>query len=73
MDMSFDVNNGRVLHFSQVKHDGKVFVCSFADNEFKEETEIPNGDFVMLYNFYRYIKDNDIYHDFINPNGKEVE
>lgn len=28
---------------------------------------------VMLVNFYRYIKGNDIQHDFINPNGKNKE
>jgi hypothetical protein len=34
---------------------------------------IPNGDMVMLINLYRYIKDNDIQNEFINPNGKNHE
>ena len=30
-----------------------------------------NRDMVMLINFYRYIKDHDIQHDFVNPYGKK--
>lgn len=73
MDMSFNTNNGRVLEFIQLRHDEEVHVSSFDENEHVDERPIPAMDFVMLYNFYKYIKGNDIYNEFINPNGKEVE
>lgn len=31
---------------------------------------ISAGDFVMLLNFYKYVKDNNIQNDFINCYGK---
>ena len=76
--ISFDISNGRQLQLSQRQHDGKVLCTtndhtpldSFASDEIDF---IPAGDMVMLVNFYRYIKGNDIQHDFINPNGKNKE
>ncbi len=69
----FKVNNGGRIFISQEHFDGDVTVTHY-DGEIADEVyHIKNGDFVMLLNFYRYIKDYDIQHDFINPNGKEVE
>lgn len=31
---------------------------------------ISQEDFINLLEYYRYIKENDIHDDFINPNGK---
>lgn len=66
--ISFNVNNQRVLTLSQADHDSPVIAGSSP-----ALTSIPAGDMVMLINFYRYIKNNDFRHDFINPNGKNEE
>ena len=67
--LTYDVNNGGTLELIQRGHDGTVLTTG-TDSVSKTEF-IPNGDMVMLINFYRYIKDNDIQNDFINPNGKK--
>lgn len=59
----FNVNNNGVLKVSQNCPDSKVEVT----------TPSSAGDFVMLLNYYRYIKDNDIQNDFINYHGKKKE
>lgn len=69
--LTYNVNNGKTLALVQRRHDGAVMICG-ADIYSKTEF-IPAGDMVMLVNFYRYIKDNDIQNDFINPNGKNKE
>lgn len=52
----------------QYKHDGAVeIVCS---NDPAEKVTINSGDMVMLLNWYRYVKRNNIQDDFINPDGK---
>lgn len=73
--LSFDTNNDRVLNFDQYDHDDRVFVATVnANGSYHGKTYvIPNTEFVMLFNLYRYIKDNDIKNDFINPNGKNTE
>ena len=55
------------MELIQRGHDGTVLIC---DNAASKTEYIPAGDMVMLINFYRYIKDNDIQNDFINYNGK---
>ncbi len=69
--LTYDVNNGSTLELIQRGHDGTVLIAG-TNHESKTEF-IPNGDMVMLINFYRCIKDNDIQHDFINPYGKNHE
>lgn len=64
--ISFEVNNGGKLNVLQEKHDGKVSVNVDGNNGYY----ISSGDFVMLLNYYKYVKDNDIQNDFINFNGK---
>ena len=75
MTISYNTNNGGKLELAQREHDGKVLIIqkdskgnheSIPDNE----AFISNGDMVMLINYYRYIKSNNIQCDFINPNGK---
>lgn len=77
--LSYNINNGRTMELIQRKHDGSVLIVTF-DNKGNDECNIPNdeafisaGDMVMLINFYRYIKRNDIQHDFINPDGQNHE
>ena len=68
----FKVNNEQKLIFKQHKTDECVHTYTRDTNGNKEnELTISNGDFVMLLNYYKYVKDNNIQCDFINPNGKE--
>jgi len=68
--MNFKVNNGMILDIKQDTADGEVTVsrqdCAKIDAQYK----ISAGDFVMLLNYYQYIKRNDIHCSFINPYGK---
>ena len=64
--ISFDVNNGGKLEIRQAKHDGNISVNTGEGSEYN----ISAGDFVMLLNFYKYVKDNDLQNDFINYHGK---
>lgn len=67
--ISFDVNNGGKLTLEQEIHDGKIMVkCDGI-----ESYSISPADMVMLLNLYQYIKERDIYNDFINPSGKNRE
>lgn len=71
--ITFDINNQQVLELMQPEHDDRVFVTRVRPNGSYENTyTISNGEFVMLLNLYRYIKENDIQNDFINPYGKKV-
>ena len=72
-NISFDINNGRLLVLKQEHHDGRVTVERLEPHYGKESYSISNGDFVMLLNLYKHIKDNDIQNDFINPNGRHNE
>ena len=69
--LSYNVNNGGTLELIQRGHDGGVMIST--ENSASKTDYIPSGDMVMLINFYRYIKDNDIQNDFINPYGKNGE
>lgn len=72
--ISFDVNNQGTLAFIQDEHDGWVKVHRYdADGRKTYGTTIPSSDFVMLWNLYNYIKENDIQNDFINPYGLQKE
>jgi hypothetical protein len=64
--ISFDVNNGGKLEVCQTKHDGSIKVSTGENNEYN----ISAGDFVMLLNYYSYVKRNNIQNDFINYYGK---
>jgi len=71
--ISFDTNNNGCIEFVQHEHDADVLIHIYHDGVKTYGNTIPNGDMVMLYNLYRYIKDNDIQNDFINPNGANKE
>ncbi len=66
--LTYEINNGGTLEIVQKDHDGTAIVSSAGRADY-----ISNGDMVMLMNWYRYVKDNDIRNDFINPNGKNHE
>ena len=61
--LTFDKNNDGILSVEQKKHDGSIQVST--------GEKISAGDFVMLLNYYRYVKNNDIQNDFINYWGKK--
>ena len=73
-EIGFETNNERKLVFAQKAFDDFVTVATIgSDGNVEEPHKIPNGQFVMLWNLYEYIKNNDIRNDFINPNGKNVD
>lgn len=68
-----EVNNNRILRLSQTEEDrirnGIALESVNSDGTIDRRDLISEGDFVMLMNYYRNIKDYDIQDDFINPNG----
>ena len=72
--LEFLVNNNGTMQFIQNKRDGDVTIHTFHNfndfSETKNDIHISNSDMVMLVNLYKYIKENDIQNDFINPYGK---
>ena len=71
--MLFHTNNHRFLNVEQTTTDAPVKVRTGTNNTVEHIEEISAGDFVMLINLYRYIKENDIQNDFINYHGKNKE
>lgn len=68
--LTYNVNNGNKLELIQRRHNGTVLI---SDNSISNVEFIPPNDMVMLVNLYRYVKENDIQNDFINPYGKNKE
>jgi hypothetical protein len=62
--IELNVNNGDVMRITQNEQYGKIN-CECDDISFN----ISAGDMVMLINYYRYVKDNNIKCKFINYNG----
>ena len=73
MSIKLNVNNGDTLFLTQVSADGDIALNRYDGDRMEYERIIPAGDMVMILNLYRYIKDNDIQNDFVNPNGKNRE
>lgn len=72
--LSFKVNNDGILNLVQNELDGTIHVNRYDNkNGYINRCDISNGDMIMLVNMYMYIKENDIYNDFINPYGKNKE
>ncbi len=72
--LSFKTNNNGLLNWVQNEFDGTVHINEIgSDKKYKNIATIPNGDMVMLFDLYQYIKENDIQNDFINPAGKNKE
>lgn len=72
--ISLKVNNGELLNIMQNEVDGDIKAKNItSERKYEEFCDIPAGDMVMLMNFYRYVKDNDIQNDFINPYGNNEE
>ena len=58
--MLFHTNNHGFLNVEQITTDADVKVRTGTNNIVEHIEEISAGDFVMLINWYKYIKDNDI-------------
>lgn len=76
--ISFNTNNQRTMQLIQRQHDGSTLIVvkdarGYGEPINDNEAFISAGDFVMLINYYRYIKSHDYRHDFINPNGTNTE
>ena len=71
--MLFHTNNHGFLNVEQTTTDADVKVRTGTNNIVEHIEEISAGDFVMLINWYKHIKGNDIQNDFINPYGKNKE
>ena len=60
----------RIVQTESDKNREVIGIETLDENGNLEERElIDEGDFVMLINYYRYIKEYDIKNDFINRNG----
>lgn len=69
--LTFFVNNNGTMEISQDKPDESVILRTFHSHEdYDTKVAILPGDMVMLMNLYRYVKENDIYNEFINPSGR---
>lgn len=63
------INNNRTMGIVQPKYD-EICTVSMYNNttgEVDHEEEISPGDMVMLLNYYRHVKSNNIECAFINP------
>ena len=72
-NIDIEVNNNRIMRITQTESD-KVRNCielKTLDEKGNVDRNdlISEGDFVMLMNYYSFVKDNDIYDEFINING----
>lgn len=68
-----EINNNGILRLSQTEADkmrcGISLESIDSNGRVYRRDLIDEGDFVMLMNYYRYVKDYDIKDDFINANG----
>lgn len=71
--LKIPVNNNGTIFLTQIDKDGTCNLWKYDGEKTQSDRVIPGGDIVMLLNLYRYIKDNDIKNDFINPSGKNKE
>lgn len=68
--MVFNINNNGILKVQQDPANENVRIAEERGGVRISAECITAGDFVMLINLYKHIKDNDIQNDFINPHGK---
>lgn len=70
--ISFDINNKQEILLTQTQHDKSVNVYTINSKGIQtNEYEISNGDFVMLLEYYKRVKEKNIKCIYINPNGNE--
>lgn len=71
--LKLSVNNGRFIKITQTESDkarnGLGLKTIDQNGNIERNDLVGEEDFVMLINYYKFIKDNDIYDEFINQNG----
>lgn len=72
-EIKLPINNERFINITQTEsnkiRNGIGLKTIDKDGYIERSDLISESDFVMLMNYYRFIKDNDIYDEFINQNG----
>ena len=72
-NIDIEVNNNRIMRITQTESDKVRNGIGLKTLDEKGNVDrndlISEGDFVMLMNYYSFVKDNDIYDEFINING----
>lgn len=72
--IEIEVNNKEKMILVQTESDkereGIGLETRNSSGKLERRDLIYEGDFVMLMNYYKYVKDNDIKDEFININGK---
>lgn len=72
-NIDIEVNNNRIMRITQTELDKVRNGIGLKTLDEKGNVDrndlISEGDFVMLMNYYSFVKDNDIYDEFINING----
>lgn len=72
-NIDIEVNNNRIMRITQAESDKVRNGIGLKTLDEKGNVDrndlISEGDFVMLMNYYLFVKDNDIYDEFINING----
>lgn len=71
--IELSANNNTTLFLTQTSADGDTVLSKYDGEKTTFECAVKASDMVMLINFYRYVKRNDIRNAFINPNGKNVD
>ena len=71
--MILEINNNRKMFIVQSENKIQVKTVEIATDKVESQITIPEGDMVMLINYYKYIKDNDVQCDFVNPDGKNTK
>ena len=66
-----EVNNGRKITLANAENGGITVEVLGKEWESESVKHITEADFVMLLNYYQYVKSNDIQCDFINDKGKK--
>lgn len=71
--IDIQINNGKIKRIIQTESDklrcGIGVETLDEKGNLKERTLIGEADFIMLLNYYDFIKENDIKDEFINKNG----
>lgn len=72
--IALKVNNHGIMNIMQDNFNEDIYIKRLDKTmKYQKIIDIPAGDMVMLVNFYKYIKENDIKNDFINPHGKNAD
>jgi hypothetical protein len=69
--IEIQVNNDRTMRVVQNNQYGDINVTTGKYDDIDGDFDITAADFVMLMNYYKHVKQNNIQCDFINPQGDQ--